>query len=116
MDREKHITSLTTETQRKLMVEVPAHYRSRGEALENTMKAIAANVTTKPEDRDPEIVEFLQKNLRRSGYMRGSVFSLKEAVDRTWLYHKAESGEFFRDCFLARLLHGDQLRDGGRLL
>lgn len=95
MDREKHITSLTTETQRKLMVEVPAHYRSRGEALENTMKAIAANVTTKPEDRDPEIVEFLQKNLRRSGYMRGSVFSLKEAVDRTWLYHKAESGEFF---------------------
>lgn len=95
VDREKHITSMTTSVQRKLMVRTPAHYRSRGEAVEETLKAMAVVATVKPEDRSSEVLEFLDKNLRKSSTDREKANSIKEAIDRTWLIHKTEAGEDF---------------------
>ena len=95
VDREKHITLNTSLVNRGMMAEMPAHYSSRSEAVSETLKAIAVEITTKPDDRDPQVVEFLKTNLRRSSYNSPSVFSLQEAISQCWLYHKAEAGEDF---------------------
>lgn len=95
VDRALHITSNTALINQALMAEVPAHYASRGEAVTETMKAIAVNLTTKPENRDGDIIQFLKDNLKKSNYSCPSVFSVREAIAQTWLYHKAEAGEDF---------------------
>ena len=95
VDREKHITSMSNSTTQKLMVKSPPHYRSRGEAVESTLKAMAVVATVKPEDRSSEVLEFLQANLRKSSTDREKANSIKEAIDRTWLIHKTEAGEDF---------------------
>lgn len=95
VDREKHITLNTALVNRGMMSEMPNHYKNRNEAVTETLKAIAVDITTKPEDRDPEVIEFLKNNLRKSNFNSPSVFSLQEAITQCWLYHKAEAGPDF---------------------